>query len=86
MDFAEARLMAPAAPACFSDQDQWVAYLLAAQLGSKSATKPFFEGAYRPNFNYCRDCRKEHADAMAARDKCNPSLHRTVSKLVRHRS
>ena len=83
MSFIEARSMSPVAPACFADQDQWAAYLLAAQLGSKSSSKPFFEGKYRPNHNFCRDCTKPHADKMAAADKCNPAIHRAPSRLVR---
>lgn len=58
---------------------QWLAYLQHCnEFAKASADRPFQYGTltYRPAFNYCSDCTARHADAMAAKGKCKPSMFR----------
>jgi hypothetical protein len=76
MKIDDALRLAPAAPACFPDRLQWAAYLLQCQMESGPRKKddiPFDPaGRYIPTFNFCRDCTREHREAMRADDRCHP--------------
>jgi hypothetical protein len=77
MNLLEVRDAAPAVPLCFT-RESWVGYLLDAQNKSKTGRKPFTDGVYRTNFNFCNDCDLLHASVMARADRCNPSIFRVI--------
>ena len=62
-------LLAPPAPKCFEVRMQWLTYLHSAQAGNKS--KPFKDGKYRPQYQFCRDCSAQKAHEMTQRGKCD---------------
>ena len=78
MNYAAVRNAAPATPPCFSSREAWIGYLFTAQECGKQ--RPFFNGEYRNVFGFCNDCTQVHSLAMTQQGKCNPSIHRGVSK------
>lgn len=71
------KVAAPPTPACFSDRDAWVYYLLVSQQHGKSAAKPFdSKGVFRADWNFCVDCTLEHTTLMTRKGKCDPSQFR----------
>lgn len=77
----DAHTAAPPTPACFPDRLQWAAYLLQCQeQGRSQGQRPFDErGIFRPTFNFCSDCTRAHAEAMALERKCKPSQFRVIT-------
>lgn len=80
MNAIQVQAIAPTAPACFT-RATWVQLLTDWQA---SKNKPFKDGVYRPEFNFCSDCTLEQAVRMDRQDKCNPSLYRYPAKEVAH--
>lgn len=62
-------LIAPPAPKCFEVRMQWVTFLHSAQAGNKS--RPFKDGKYRTEFQFCRDCNEQKAAEMTKQGKCD---------------
>lgn len=81
------QILAPVAPKCFSSRDQWIEYLLDAQVSRKDHTsrkahssrkdkgdtdrRPFVDGKYRTGFSFCADCNAQHALAMTNAGRCD---------------
>lgn len=65
---------APPTPPCFPSRDQWVEYLHSCQECEKSAAdRPFDKrGIYKPEFDFCVDCTKEHFLSMHSKARCKP--------------
>lgn len=80
MNTAQVQAISPAAPACFT-RATWVQLLTAWQA---SKNKPFKDGVFRPEFNFCSDCTLEQAVRMDRAGKCSPSLYRSPVKEVAH--
>ena len=70
---------APPTPACFSSRTVWSEYLHSAQRYSKARVLPFAGGVFNPEFQFCKDCTKPHAAAMAEAGKCNPAKFQILS-------
>lgn len=71
-------------PPCFDGPRQWSAYLSICQSTLKrERERPYDgDGQYRPQFNFCRDCERSHAESMAAAGRCNPAVFRGVAVVV----
>ena len=48
---------------------QWLEYLSSAQACNKS--KPFKDGKYRPDYQFCRDCNQQKAFEAGLEGKCD---------------
>lgn len=75
MTFDQVRRAAPPTPSCFT-RESWVAYLNLTEEISKSPSRPFKNGVYRSEFNFCDDCTLEHSVFMSRKGLCNPSALR----------
>jgi hypothetical protein len=77
MTLSQVIAAAPPKPACFPDSLQWAAYLLSCQESAKREVgKPFRNGEYKPEFNFCADCDSEHRRNMSEAGRCNPKVFR----------
>lgn len=77
MTFDQVRRAAPPTPSCFT-RESWVAYLYMVEQNSKSPSRPFKNGVYRPDFGYCADCTLEHSVFMSRKGLCKPSELRVI--------
>jgi len=66
--------LAPPTPPCFPARMQWVEYLHQCQQSKRDALRPFAADIYRPAFNFCRDCTRDHRAAMTAAGRCKPQV------------
>lgn len=79
MNLRDALAAAPAAPPCFADRSGWAAYLLLCQETAKrESRRPFAEGKFRVEFDFCRDCTDDHKLLMESQRKCVPNVFRGV--------
>lgn len=69
---------APPMPACFSSRTVWSEYLHSAQRYSKARVLPFSGGVFNPDFQFCKDCTRPHAEQMALAGKCSPNKFRAL--------
>ena len=76
MNLAQIKAAAPANPPCFKDAESWLGYLLSCQ--QQSSQKPFKQGEFRAEFNFCADCSLEHTTRMSRDGRCNPSHFREI--------
>ena len=77
MTFDQVRRATPPTPSCFT-RESWVAYLYMVEQNSKSPSRPFKNGVYRPEFSYCADCTLNHSVFMSRKGLCNPSELRVI--------
>lgn len=67
-------IMAPPAPKCFQARDIWLSFLASSMEIKSASTKPFRDGRYQPEFNYCAPCTPAHRRQMVAERRCNPPV------------
>lgn len=80
LDYREILMrLAPPAPPCFEARDQWIEYLLAAQIASRSEhtagpliLKRGEEVRFNHSYWYCVDCTAQKSYAMHKAGRCDP--------------